>query len=349
MSRKVNVTSTLLRAANLSKHFPITGGVFRKTIGQVMAVQGVSFDLQQGTTLGLVGESGSGKSTLARVLVGLLNPSEGQACYRLDDDLKDMAQFTSIELSRFRRNVQLVFQDPNYSLNPRMTVRDIVAEPMDIQRIGTRRENTKRVEELLSHVGLASYHLNRYPHQFSGGQRQRIGIARALSLEPKLIVCDEPVSALDVSVQAQVLNLLKDLQTEFGLAYLFIAHDLSVVSHVSDRVMVMYLGRIVETANADELYSTPQHPYTEALLSAVPQLWSRQPTQSKGDSSSVVPSPSNPPPGCHFHPRCPYATEQCKVEPPPLREINLSDQGTRHVACHHAEKLNLKGAVQAPS
>jgi len=339
------MTNTLLQATHLSKQFPITGGLFRKTIGQVRAVQDVSFDLQKGTTLGLVGESGSGKSTLARVLVGLLNPSEGEILYRLDDDLKNMAQFTSLELSRFRRNVQLVFQDPNYSLNPRMTVRDIVAEPMDIQRLGTRRANTKRVEELLNHVGLASYHLNRYPHQFSGGQRQRIGIARALSLGPKLIICDEPVSALDVSVQAQVLNLLKDLQTELGLSYLFIAHDLSVVSHVSDRVMVMYLGRVVEIADADDLYSTPQHPYTEALLSAVPRVWAPQPTEARSNSSSEVPSPSNPPSGCYFHPRCPYATDQCRVQAPPLREITLSGQGSRLVACHHAERLNLNGAL----
>ncbi|WKZ82947.1 MAG: dipeptide ABC transporter ATP-binding protein [Acidimicrobiia bacterium] len=335
---------TLLRVENLVKHFPITKGVFfRKEIGAVQAVSGVSFDVKQGETLGLVGESGCGKSTTARCILRLLEPTSGRVLYRAElagkegnrTEVIDIASANKQALRLLRRDMQIVFQDPYASLNPRMTVASIVAEPLVVHGIGTREERVERVKELLRVVGLNPEHTNRYPHEFSGGQRQRIGVARALAMNPSLMVLDEPVSALDVSIQAQVLNLMGDLQDEFGLTYLFIAHDLSVVRHVCDRVAVMYLGKIAETADRDTLYERPMHPYTHALLSAVPipdpQVErSRKRIILEGD----IPSPANPPTGCRFNTRCPRAEfPLCSTEEPALREVEPG----HHVACHFPE------------
>ncbi len=315
----------LLETKNLKMHFPIKAGILKRTVGHVKAVDGVDLHIRRGETLGLVGESGCGKSTLARVILRLLEPTEGEVIFEgeniLDYDRKRML--------RVRRNMQIVFQDPYASLNPRMTVGNIVGEPLKTHRVEGDRK--RRVQELLEIVGLSPEHYNRYPHEFSGGQRQRIGVARAIALNPKLIICDEPVSALDVSIQAQVINLLQDLQKEFDLTYVFIAHDLSVVKHISDRVAVMYLGKIVEMAERNELYADPLHPYTKALLSAVPIP---DPVIEKRREriilSGDVPSPINPPSGCHFHTRCPYAMEVCRRIDP-----IFADQGNGHfVACH---------------
>jgi peptide/nickel transport system ATP-binding protein len=310
--------NVLLEVHNLKKYFPVRRGFFRKVVGHVRAVDGVSFFIREGETLGLVGESGCGKTTTGRLILRAYQPTEGRIL--------------------FRQDMQIIFQDPFSSLNPRMTVLDLVGEPLRIHGLASGAELKAQVRELLECVGLKVQHMNRYPYAFSGGQRQRIGIARALALRPKLIVADEPVSALDVSVQAQVLNLLRDLQQEFGLTYLFIAHDLSVVEHISDRVAVMYLGNIVELASAEELYANPMHPYAEALLSAVPRTDPDQVTQRiilPGD----VPNPSAPPPGCKFHPRCRYARDICEVEIPEWRDL-----GNDHwVACHLADELNLAG------
>ncbi|GAK51642.1 oligopeptide ABC transporter, ATP-binding protein [Candidatus Moduliflexus flocculans] len=329
----------LLEVNNLKKYFPIRRGFFRKTVGHVRAVDGVSFFIRQGETLGLVGESGCGKTTTGRLILKAYDPTEGQIRFRQNDEMVDLAAITSRkEMKAVRREMQIIFQDPFSSLNPRMTVMDIVGEPLRIHGIARGSELKDRVRELLERVGLRVQHMNRYPYAFSGGQRQRIGIARALALRPKLIVCDEPVSALDVSVQAQVINLLEDLQREFGLTYLFIAHDLSVVEHISNRVAVMYLGNIVETAPSEELYTHPLHPYTEALLSAVPLTDPDNKSQRillAGD----VPSPANPPSGCKFHPRCQYAQPICSQEEPALTE----QQPDHYVACHFAAQLQLKG------
>lgn len=329
----------LLEVNNLKKHFPIRRGFFRKTVGHVRAVDGVSFFIRQGETLGLVGESGCGKTTTGRLILKAYDPTEGQIRFRQNGEMVDLAAITSRkEMKAVRREMQIIFQDPFSSLNPRMTVMDIVGEPLRIHGIARGSELKDRVRELLERVGLRVQHMNRYPYAFSGGQRQRIGIARALALCPKLIVCDEPVSALDVSVQAQVINLLEDLQHEFGLTYLFIAHDLSVVEHISNRVAVMYLGNIVETAPSEELYTHPFHPYTEALLSAVPLTDPDNKSQRillAGD----VPSPANPPDGCKFHPRCQYAQPVCSQEEPALTE----QQPDHYVACHFATQLQLTG------
>ncbi|MFI6452096.1 ABC transporter ATP-binding protein [Streptosporangium amethystogenes] len=323
----------ILEVRNLVKHFPLTQGiVLRRQIGSIKAVDGVSFDLRRGETLGIVGESGCGKSTLAKLLMALERPTSGSV--RING--REVAQTRGGELKRVRRNIQMVMQDPYTSLNPRMTVGDIIGEPFEIHRdVAPKGDRRRRVQELLEVVGLDPDHVNRYPHQFSGGQRQRIGIARGLALRPEIIVCDEPVSALDVSIQAQVVNLLERLQDEFGLAYVFIAHDLSVVRHISDRVGVMYLGKVVELGEETEIYDRPAHPYTQALLSAVPVpnpegRERRERIILQGDP----PSPANPPSGCRFRTRCWKAAEICAVEEPPL-QIRL---GTAHAsACHFAE------------
>src|SRR3989304_893083 len=304
----------ILDVRNLYKYFPITKGfIFQKQVGAVKAVDGISFNIRRGETLGLVGESGCGKTTTGRVILRLMEPTSGEASF----EGRDICKLKKEELRLLRRDMQIIFQDPYSSLNPRMTVGDIIGEPLEIHNLARGKEKLRRVQELLEIVGLAPYHANRYPHEFSGGQRQRIGIARALAVNPKLIICDEPVSALDVSIQAQVLNLLEELQKEFGLTYLFIAHDLSVVKHISDRIAVMYLGRLVEVADADQLFDNPQHPYTEALLSAVPipdPAVRRERIILPGD----VPSPVNPPAGCRFPPRRLYAQESCRVNAPEL-------------------------------
>jgi oligopeptide transport system ATP-binding protein len=307
----------LLRVHNLVKHFPVRGGLFSRTVDRVHAVDGVSFEIAAGETLGLVGESGCGKSTTGRCILRLIEPTAGEVRF----DGRDVMAADARGLRELARGMQIIFQDPYASLNPRMTVGAIIGEALTIHGLARNvREYDERVVNLLETVGLHADYRSRYPHEFSGGQRQRIGIARALAVSPRLIVCDEPVSALDVSIQAQVINLLEDLQQQFGLAYLFIAHDLSVVEHISRRVAVMYLGRIVELASAHDLYATPRHPYTEALLSAVPvpdPAAKRQRIVLQGD----VPNPIRPPAGCHFHPRCPHAMERCRSEAPLLREV----------------------------
>jgi peptide/nickel transport system ATP-binding protein len=330
--------SVLVEVRNLKKYFPIQKGFLRRVVGHVRAVDGVNFFIQEGETLGLVGESGCGKTTTGRCILRAYKPTEGEVLFRRDGEMVNIFQIPKKELKVLRREMQIIFQDPFSSLNPRMTVMDIVSEPLLIHGIARGSELKSQVRELLEAVGLKAQHMNRYPYAFSGGQRQRIGIARALALRPRLIVADEPVSALDVSVQAQVLNLLEDLQQEFGLTYLFIAHDLSVVEHISDRVVVMYLGNVVELASAEELYGNPMHPYTGALLSAVPRTDPDQVAQRiilPGD----VPNPADPPPGCKFHPRCRYARDICENEIPLWRE--LSDD--HWVACHLADELDLAG------
>ncbi|NLG78483.1 MAG: dipeptide ABC transporter ATP-binding protein [Firmicutes bacterium] len=331
------MAEVLLEVKDLVKHFPITKGiVISRRVGAVKAVDGVSFHINRGETLGLVGESGCGKSTTGRLILRLIEATSGEIIF----EGKNILKLGREEMRELRKDMQIIFQDPYASLNPRMTVGDIIGEPMEIHRIARGKEKDKRVRELLEVVGLSPLHARRYPHEFSGGQRQRIGVARALAVNPKLIICDEPVSALDVSIQAQVINLLQDLQKEFGLTYLFIAHDLSVVKHISDRVAVMYLGKIVELAAKHELYNNPQHPYTEALLSAVPIP---DPTRKKqriileGD----VPSPINPPSGCRFHTRCRYAQDICSREDPEFVDI-----GDNHfVACHFRKSLGNRKAM----
>jgi oligopeptide transport system ATP-binding protein len=324
----------VLKAENLVKHYPIKAGVLRRTVGHVKALDGVSFELYKGETLGIVGESGCGKSTLGRMLMRLEEPTDGKLIF----DGVDVYSQKGSAMRKLRRDIQIVFQDPYTSLNPRMTVGDIVGEPFEIHTdVVPKRGRRQRVQELLDLVGLNPEHINRYPHQFSGGQRQRIGIARGLALNPKVIICDEPVSALDVSVQAQVVNLLGELQGRLGLAYIFIAHDLSVVRHISDRVGVMYLGKLVELGDEDQIYSRPTHPYTQALLSAVPLP---DPTMRNIREQIVltgdVPSPANPPPACRFHTRCWKAQEICSIEEPLL--IERPDGESAHVsACHFAE------------
>jgi len=315
----------LLEVKDLKKYFPIKGGIFSKAIGYVYAVDGVSFYLCKGESLGLVGESGCGKSTTARAILRLIEPTEGEILF----EGKDVCKFDHKEMRSIRRDMQIVFQDPYASLDPRRTVEQIIGEPLNVFQMGTKKERKERIAYLLEKVGLSPDHARRYPHEFSGGQRQRIGIARALALNPKLIIGDEPVSALDVSIQAQVINLLEDIQKEFKLSYIIIAHDLAVVEHVCDRIAVMYLGRIVELAQDKELYTSPVHPYTVALLSAIPvpdPSIIKKRIILEGD----VPSPMRPPPGCHFHTRCPRKKDGCETTVPKLTDI-----GDGHfVACH---------------
>jgi oligopeptide transport system ATP-binding protein len=322
------MTEPLLRVQNLVKHFPIRGGVLQRVVDKVHAVDGVSFDLNAGETLGVVGESGCGKSTTGRCILRLIEPTSGEVWF----NGQSVTHANKTQLRAMARDMQIIFQDPFASLNPRMTVSAIVGEALTIHKLApTPQAYNDRIVELLETVGLSADHMRRYPHEFSGGQRQRIGIARALAVNPKLVVCDEAVSALDVSIQAQVINLLEDLQTKYGLTYVFIAHDLSVVEHISNRVAVMYLGRIVEIAPARDLYIAPKHPYTEALLSAVPipdPTIKRKRIVLQGD----VPNPIKPPSGCHFHPRCPKAQDRCKVEAPVLRELAPGHSS----ACHYS-------------
>ncbi len=317
MSTNTPTGDVLLSVRNLVKRFPVKGGILNREIGAVQAVSNVSFEIRKGETLGLVGESGCGKSTLGRCILRLIEPSSGEVWFKG----QDITKIGATELRKLRRNMQIIFQDPYASLNPRMTVESILAEPLEIHGLATtREEKRKRIFKLLDIVGLRREAISRYPHEFSGGQRQRICIARALAVEPEFIVCDEPVSALDVSIQAQIVNLMQDLQKELGLTYLFIAHDLKVVEHISNRVAVMYLGKIAELAEAEELYQNPRHPYTQALLSAIPlpdPEYKKERIILRGD----VPSPLNPPSGCYFHPRCPKAQDQCKSQWPTLEAV----------------------------
>jgi oligopeptide/dipeptide ABC transporter ATP-binding protein len=328
----------VLEVVDLHKHFPIRRGFLRRTVGQVKAVDGVSFHIRKGETLALVGESGCGKTTVSRCILRALSPTSGEIRFTVEGRQVDLAVLSKRELKRYRRHMQMVFQDPFSSLNPRMGIADIIGEPLLVNGMRSVEERRKRVAELLDMVQLPRAYRNRFPHAFSGGQRQRIGIARALALNPSLIVADEPVSALDVSVQAQILNLMLDLQDRLGLTYLFVAHDLSVVKHVSDRVAVMYVGRIVEVASTQALYDSPKHPYTEALLSAVPKPDPRLKAE-RVILEREVADPGRPPPGCHFHPRCRYVQERCRVEPPPLEQV----EENRWVSCHRAGELSLRG------
>ncbi len=324
----------LLSVRSLVKRFPIHGGILAKEVASVKAVSDVSFDIYRGETLGLVGESGCGKSTLGRCILRLIEPTSGQILFKG----QDITKIEQAELRKLRRKMQIIFQDPYASLNPRMTVEETLGEPLAIHSLGgTRQERRQRILKLLDLCGLRREAISRYPHEFSGGQRQRICIARALAVEPEFIVCDEPVSALDVSIQAQIINLMQDLQKELGLTYLFIAHDLKVVEHISNRVSVMYLGKVVETATAEDLYHAPRHPYTRALLSAIPipdPTYKKERVILKGD----VPSPISPPTGCYFHPRCPVAQEDCRAVPPELRSLTAKSGDALHAAsCHHPQ------------
>ncbi len=335
---KTDSTRLMLEVRGLSKHFPVERGFLRRDEGAVRAVDGVSFSVDEGTTLGLVGESGCGKTTLGRCILRIVEPTTGKVLFRPEDDTVDILELDKKQLRATRRFMQMVFQDPYASLDPRMTVLDIVGEPLRENGLARDEALTNRVAEVVETVGLETKHLRRYPHAFSGGQRQRIGIARALAPNPRLVICDEAVSALDVSIQAQILNLLQDLQERFGLTYVFIAHDLAVVEHIADRVAVMYAGEIVELADTDDLFKRPLHPYTEALLSAVPQ----PDPEAKVERiilSGEVADPAQHSGGCRFHPRCPYARDICKTMAPATDELSPGHS----VSCHFASELTLKG------
>jgi len=327
----------LLTVDGLEKHYPVRGGVLGRTIGQVRAVDGVSFSIRRGETMGLVGESGCGKSTLARTLLRLEDPTAGTVMF----EGRDIAKASGKDLFQLRRDLQIIFQDPYSSLNPRMTVGEIVREPLLVHGVGSKSEQLRAVRDLLQLVGLTGDMLERYPHEFSGGQRQRIGIARALALEPKLVVADEPVSALDVSVQSQVLNLMVKLQRERGLTYIFVSHDLSVVEHVSDTLAIMYLGRVVEKGPVDAIYARPAHPYTRALLEAIPVPDPRR-RHTSAPLGGEAPSPVSPPPGCPFHPRCPFAIDACKASVPVLEPVaakGADDDGEHLAACIRKDEI----------
>jgi len=334
-----NTEQKLLDVKGLRKFFPIRKGFLQKMVGQVRAVDDVTFFINQGETLSLVGESGCGKTTTSRCILRAIDPTAGQIYFRTDDNtMLDIAALPERKVQPLRHQMQMIFQDPFSSLNPRMTLLDIVGEPLLVHGVTNRQERQDRVSELLKLVGMRPEYMQRFPHAFSGGQRQRIGIARALALNPQLIVADEPVSALDVSVQAQILNLMLNLQEQLGLTYLFVAHDLSVVKHISERVAVMYVGRIVEMATAEKLFGAPRHPYTEALLSAVPKPDPRLRSERIVLEGEVA-DPANPPSGCYFHPRCRYATEICRAETPVQEELEPG----HYVSCHRAHELSLQG------
>lgn len=345
MTEKVKNESTdnpVLEVKNLKKYFPVRAGLLRRQVGWVKAVDDVSFNIERGETLALVGESGCGKTTTGRLILRAHKPTAGEIHIYDETQVWHMHELNNRELRKSRRSAQMIFQDPYNSLSPRMTVLEIISEPLILNGMKSSAEREKRVLDLLNLVGLPRQHINRYPHAFSGGQRQRISIARALALHPKLIVADEPVSALDVSIQAQILNLLQDLQSELELSYLFISHDLRVVAYISARVAVMYVGHIVETGTTDEIFSKPLHPYTEALLSSIPE------PDPHAQSNEIVlegdvADPSNPPDGCIFHPRCQYARAICKTDIPALRQVSVQTEQARWVACHFAEELELHG------
>ncbi|MFC1896706.1 ABC transporter ATP-binding protein [Thermodesulfobacteriota bacterium] len=325
----------LLDVRDLKVHFPLRGGIFWRRIGTVFAVDGVSLAISPGRTLGLVGESGCGKTTVARAIVRLYRPTSGEVWF----EGRNLARMRQKDLRGIRRDIQMIFQDPFESLNPRHTVGQIMEEPFVIHGIGTRKERESEITRQLERVGMGSHSINKFPHEFSGGQRQRIGIARAIALQPRLVVCDEPVSALDVSIQSQILNLLLELQQEMGLTYLFIAHDLAVVKHISDSIAVMYLGKIVEYTDSESLYERPLHPYTQALISAIP-VPDPTVTSTKEILHGDVPSPVTPPPGCRFHTRCPHTAERCTVEEPFLRTLPSLTPTAHMVACHRVEEIN---------
>ena len=334
---------SLLQVTGLKKHFPVHKGILKKIVGHIKAIDGISFDIKEGETVGLVGESGSGKTTTGRSIIRLHPVTEGEILFQMDGQMRNVHQLSKPEVKNFRRQMQMVFQNPFASLDPRMSIKHILLEPLVTHKLGSRQDQLGKVEELISMVGLSTSHLDRYPHELSGGQRQRVGIARSLALNPKLIICDEPVSALDVSVQAQVLNLLSNLQKELRLTYLLVAHDLSMVEYMSDRIIVMYAGKIVEIAKSEDLYRQPKHPYTEALISAAPRQQYNS-TSKRSILPGIMPDAFNLPSGCNFYDRCRYARDICQQTDPDLAAISANK--TTSVACHLADELMLEGYTE---